>query len=78
MSRTLPTVLLVLAAATPALAHPGGSNGYAVVTIEGDPYGTVSPSGRPRCRPRSARTSGGPGRGTPRAGIACSPSSATR
>ncbi|MEX2224055.1 MAG: HupE/UreJ family protein [Candidatus Rokuibacteriota bacterium] len=38
MSRMLPAALVLLAAATagPALAHPGGSNGYAVITIDGD------------------------------------------
>jgi HupE / UreJ protein len=38
MSRALPLALALLGAATvgPALAHPGGSNGYAVITIDGD------------------------------------------
>ena len=38
MSRALPAALVLLAAATagPALGHPGGSNGYAVITIDGD------------------------------------------
>lgn len=38
MSRMLPAALVLFAAATagPALAHPGGSNGYAVITIDGD------------------------------------------
>lgn len=37
MSRVLPAALVLLAAATvgPAVAHPGGSNGYAVITIDG-------------------------------------------
>lgn len=39
MSRPLPTALLLLlvaATAAPARAHPGGSSGYAVITIDGD------------------------------------------
>jgi hypothetical protein len=38
MSRALAAALALLAAATagPALAHVGGSNGYAVITIDGD------------------------------------------
>ena len=38
MSRALAAALVLLAAATagPALAHSGGSNGYAVITIDGD------------------------------------------
>ena len=38
MSRAIPAVLALLAAATvgPALAHPGGSTGYAVITIDGE------------------------------------------
>jgi hypothetical protein len=38
MRRALAIVLVVLAAATarPAQAHPGGSNGYAVITIDGE------------------------------------------
>jgi hypothetical protein len=38
MSGALPAALVLLVAATAgsALAHPGGSNGYAVITIDGD------------------------------------------
>ncbi len=36
MSRALAAALVLLATAGPALAHPGGSNGYAVITIDGD------------------------------------------
>ncbi len=34
MSRAFLAALVLLAAAT-ALAHPGGSNGYAAITIDG-------------------------------------------